>query len=174
MLDALIGEIEVPEPSGDWRADLRTRARNERAALLRHLWVMDFLGGRPPLGPSTLLHLDRALGLLDGLGLDLATAVNMLGTVQTYVLGSVLREMREARAGQEQSEIDPAEWEPTRTAWRNGCAWWDERDKTANWPDRGAAASRMVLDGPDYVQPGDLRRGSRRSLVGEGTCLRAP
>jgi AcrR family transcriptional regulator len=119
MLDALIGEIEVPEPSGDWQADLRAEALNERVTLLRHLWVMDFLGGRPPLGPNTLLHLDRALALLDGLGLDVATAMNILGTVQTYVLGAVLREMREARAEQEQAEMDPAEWEPTRTAWRN-------------------------------------------------------
>jgi AcrR family transcriptional regulator len=119
MIDALIGEIEVPEPSGDWRADLRTQAHNERVTLLRHLWVMDFLGGRPPLGPNTLLHLDRSLGLLDGLSLEVATAMNILGTVQTYVLGSVLREMREARAEQEQAELEPAEWEPTRAAWRN-------------------------------------------------------
>jgi AcrR family transcriptional regulator len=119
MIDALIGEIEVPEPSGDWRADLRTQARHERVTLLRHLWIMDFLGGRPPLGPNTLLHLDRSLALLDGLGLDVATAMNILGTVQTYVLGSVLREMREARAEHEQEDIDPAEWQPARAAWRN-------------------------------------------------------
>jgi AcrR family transcriptional regulator len=119
MLDALIGEIEVPEPSGGWRADLRAQARNERVTLLRHPWVMDFLGGRPPLGPNTLLHLDRSLALLDGPGLDVATAMNILGTVQTYVLGSVLREIREARAEQEQAGIDPAEWAPMRTAWRN-------------------------------------------------------
>jgi AcrR family transcriptional regulator len=119
MIDALIGEIEVPEPSGDWRADLRTQARNERVTLLHHLWVMDFLGGRPPLGPNTLLHLDRSLALLDDLGLDVATAMNILGTAQTYVLGSVLREMREARAERDQEQIDPAEWQPKRAAWRN-------------------------------------------------------
>jgi AcrR family transcriptional regulator len=119
MIDALIGEIEVPEPSGDWRADLRAQARHERVTLLRHLWVMDFLGGRPPLGPNTLLHLDRSLALLDGLGLDVATAMNILGTVQTYVLGSVLREMREARAERDQEDIDPAEGQPMRAAWRN-------------------------------------------------------
>jgi hypothetical protein len=28
---------------------------------------MEFLGGRPPLGPDTLLHLDRSLALLDDL-----------------------------------------------------------------------------------------------------------
>jgi AcrR family transcriptional regulator len=124
MLDALLGEVEVPEPSGDWRADLRTQARNERAMLLRHVWVMDFLGGRPPLGPNTLLLMDRLLATLDGLGLDVAAAMNILGTVQTYVMGSVLREMQEARGqrDQDQSGITQEEWEPARTAWRNRLA----------------------------------------------------
>jgi AcrR family transcriptional regulator len=121
MLDALLGEVEVPEPSGDWRADLRTQARNERAMLLRHAWVMDFLGGRPPLGPNTLLLMDRLLAAVDGLGLDLAAAMNILGTVQTYVMGSVLREMQEARSqrDQDQSGITEQEWEPARAAWRD-------------------------------------------------------
>jgi AcrR family transcriptional regulator len=121
MLDALLGEVEVPEPSGDWRADLRTQARNERATLLRHAWVIDFLGGRPPLGPNTLLHLDRLIGALDGLGLDMATAMNILGTVQTYVLGSALREMQEARIqrDEERADVTPEVWAPMRDAWRN-------------------------------------------------------
>jgi AcrR family transcriptional regulator len=124
MLDALLGEVEVPEPSGDWRADLRTQARNERAMLLRHAWVMDFLGGRPPLGPNTLLLMDRLLASLDGLGLDLATAMNILGTLQTYVMGSVLREMQEVRGqrDQDQSGITAEEWEPARSAWRDRLA----------------------------------------------------
>jgi AcrR family transcriptional regulator len=121
MLDALIGEIEVHEPTGDWRADLRTQARNERAMLLRHAWVMDFIGGRPPLGPNTLLHMDRHLGALDGLGLDIATAMSVLGTVQTYVMGSALREMQEARVQRDEERADVTEeaWEPMRHAWRN-------------------------------------------------------
>ena len=121
MLDALIGEVEVPEPSGDWRADLRTQARNERAMLLRHAWVMDFLGGRPPLGPNTLLHMDRLLGILDGLGIGVETAMNILGAMQTYVMGAVLRETQEARVqrDQDQSGVTREEWEPMRAAWRN-------------------------------------------------------
>ena len=121
MLDALFGEIEVPEPSGDWRADLRAQARNQRATLLRHAWVMDFIGGRPPLGPNTLLLMERTLGALDGLGLDLGTAMNILGTVQTYVVGSVLREMQEARVrrDEERADITQEAWAPMRDAWRN-------------------------------------------------------
>jgi AcrR family transcriptional regulator len=124
MLDTLIGEFDVPEPSGDWREDLRTQARRERATLLRHAWVMDFIGGRPPLGPNTLLHLDRQLAAVDGLDLGVEAAMNILGTVQTYVMGSVLRETQEARVQRDhdQSGITPEEWEPARTAWRDRLA----------------------------------------------------
>jgi AcrR family transcriptional regulator len=121
MLDALIAEVEVPEPSGDWRADLRALGSNYRAMLLRHLWMMDFVGGRPPLGPNTMLNMDQSLALLDVADLDIATAVNVLSTMLTYVLGAALREAREIRVQREQerAEFDPAEWEPARAAWRD-------------------------------------------------------
>src|SRR5580693_7994062 len=121
MLDALIAEVEVPEPSGDWRADLRALGTNYRAMLLRHLWMMDFVGGRPPLGPNTMLNMDCSLALLDVAEPDIATAVNILSTLLTYVLGAVLREAREIRVEREQerAEFDPAEWEPARAAWRD-------------------------------------------------------
>jgi AcrR family transcriptional regulator len=121
MLDALTAEVRVPDPSGDWRADLQAAARENRAMLLRHRWVMDFLGGRPPLGPNTMLNLDRSLAMLDGLDVDTALAFNILETVSTYVLGATLREVREARVqrDQEQSGVSQEEWAPLRSAWRD-------------------------------------------------------
>jgi AcrR family transcriptional regulator len=121
MLDALIAEVRPPEPSGDWRADLRTVAHENRSMLLRHRWVLDFLGGRPPLGPNTMLNLDRSLAMLDGLGAGTALALNILETVSTYVLGATLRETREMRVqrDQEQAGISRDEWEPLRDAWRD-------------------------------------------------------
>ena len=95
MLDWVQGEQQVPEPSGDWQADLRAMAASARASLHQHPWAMDFMGGRPPVGPKSLQNLERALGSLDGLGLDKATAVTIVLTVMTYVLGAVLREVQE-------------------------------------------------------------------------------
>jgi AcrR family transcriptional regulator len=95
MIDTVQGEQQAPEPSGDWRADLRALTRNARAALHRHQWMVDFMGGRPPVGPKALQNLEHALGSLDGLGLDKATAVNIVLTVSTYALGTVLREAQE-------------------------------------------------------------------------------
>ena len=54
MIDAAQGEQLAPEPSGDWRADLRALTRGARAVLHRHPWMVDFIGGRPPVGPKAL------------------------------------------------------------------------------------------------------------------------
>jgi AcrR family transcriptional regulator len=104
MLDAVEGEQQPPEPTGDWRTDLRAIAMAQRAALHRHEWLMDFIGGRPPLGPNTLRTLDRALAAIDPLGLATETALNVLSTVGTYVLGAVLREFRESNVQRHDEE----------------------------------------------------------------------
>lgn len=101
MIEAIESEIEVPEPSGDWRADLRAYARNTRAAMLRHQWALAFLGARPPAGPADARNADRLFGALDGLGLDTVTTVWIAMTVVTYVLGAVLREIQEIRTERE-------------------------------------------------------------------------
>jgi hypothetical protein len=95
MIDSVQGEQQAPEPSGDRRADLRALTRNARAALHRHPWMVDFIGGRPPVGPKALQNVERALASLDGLGLDKATAMTVVMTVTTYALGAALREAQE-------------------------------------------------------------------------------
>jgi AcrR family transcriptional regulator len=97
MLETVQGGIEAPAPSGDWRADLRTYSRNTRAALLRHPWAIDFLGSGPPSGPNDARNVERLLAALDGLGLDVITAMWALMTLGTYVLGAALREIQELR-----------------------------------------------------------------------------
>ncbi len=98
MVDAVQGEDQPPETSGDWRADLAAIARNQRAALHRHRWVMDYMGGRPPMGPNSLRNAEHGLAALDSLGLGGEVAINVLMTVLTYVMGAVLRELQEERA----------------------------------------------------------------------------
>ena len=95
MIDTVQGEQQPPERSGDWQADLAGLARASRATLHQHRWMLDFMGGRPPVGPKSLRSLERTLAVLDGLPLDKATAVTIVMTVMTYVLGAVLREVQE-------------------------------------------------------------------------------
>jgi AcrR family transcriptional regulator len=97
MLEKVQAEAEAPEPSGNWRADLREFALNTRAALLRHPWAIDFLGVGPPSGPNNARNLERLIAALDGLSLDIATAIRISMTVATYVMGAALREIQEIR-----------------------------------------------------------------------------
>jgi len=105
MLDALNADVEVPEPTGNWQEDLRVQARSQRKVLLRHRWVIDFIAARPALGPNMLRNLDKSLAALDCLDIDTETAINILQTVNTYVLGAVLRELGELRFQREQEEM---------------------------------------------------------------------
>jgi AcrR family transcriptional regulator len=97
MLDAVEGEQEFPAPTGDWQADLQAMAHAQRHVLHQHQWLMDFIGGRPPLGPNTLKNLERSLAVLSVPGAGIEWTLNALGSVATYVMGSVLREFREAK-----------------------------------------------------------------------------
>ena len=98
MLDAIEAEIEVPEPSGDWRADLGAFAHRTRAALRQHRWAMEFIGTRPPSGPNDVRNLERLLSLLDGTGVDDTRVImGVFMTVATFVIGAVMREAQEVR-----------------------------------------------------------------------------
>ena len=106
MLEAIEGEVEVPEPSGDWQADLRVFARSARASLLRHRWAMEFIGGRPPSGPNDARNLERMLALLDGLDLGARLTFDILMAVGTYVNGAVLRETQEMRGDRDREKME--------------------------------------------------------------------
>jgi AcrR family transcriptional regulator len=93
MLDAVLGEIELPErPSGDWRADLSLVAEQTRAVGLRHPWQVSLV--RPPtLGPNSLRVYDFALSALDGYGLLIDEMTSLCGMVGDYVASAVRDEI---------------------------------------------------------------------------------
>ena len=107
MLDAIEAEIEVPEPSGDWRADLGSFAHRTRAALRQHRWAVEFIGTRPPSGPNDVRNLERLLSLLDGIGVDdYQVIMGIFMTVATFVIGAVIREAQEVRFQAEQERVE--------------------------------------------------------------------
>ena len=107
MLDAIEAEIEVPEPTADWRADLGEFAHRTRAALRQHQWAVEFIGTRPPSGPNDVRNLERLLSLLDGIGVeDYQVVMGIFMTVATFVIGAVIREAQEVRFQAEQERVE--------------------------------------------------------------------
>ncbi len=97
MVDAVLGRYLPPEPSGAWRADLLAVARNRRAMLKAHPWLGLELAGRPAIGPSALIHHERALAAAADFADDPSAASSAVETVLGFVLGATARELAETR-----------------------------------------------------------------------------
>ncbi|MFC0545042.1 TetR/AcrR family transcriptional regulator [Kutzneria chonburiensis] len=95
MVDAVQGEDELRDPSGDWKADLTVVADGMRASMLRHPWLATELRSRPSLGPNALRRSDLALAAASGATDDITLASALLGAVANYVHGAVLAELSE-------------------------------------------------------------------------------
>jgi AcrR family transcriptional regulator len=119
MLDVIEGESKIAKLTGDWRSDFRRIAVQRRRALLGHPWAVEFMSGRDQLGPNALLLVEQSLSVFDGLNLDTRTALHILMTIDTYVTGSVLNELREIRVEETRanSGVGNDDFAPGLKAW---------------------------------------------------------
>jgi AcrR family transcriptional regulator len=108
MVDEVVGEIRVPEPSGDWQHDLRELGRAIHAMLRRHRWMV-LLGIRPVLGPKTRRFGELAPRVFDPLELDGPTRIAILATLNNYLYGFVHREIAWEQARQ-RSGLTEKQW----------------------------------------------------------------
>jgi AcrR family transcriptional regulator len=103
MVDRVVGENCIPEPSGDWRPDLRAIAHHMRAVVKRHPWMISISVFRTPLGPNTVATREATLRALDGHGLDadgmlvIATALSTLA--RGYAAEEIAEQEAETRSG---------------------------------------------------------------------------
>jgi AcrR family transcriptional regulator len=105
MVELVSEELVLPpEPSGDWRADLRMLAREQRAMLHRHPWLIAALSHRQPLGPSTLAYLEFTLAALEPTGLGAASRLETVALLNGFVANMVRSELTDQTAG-----LDPVQ-----------------------------------------------------------------
>jgi len=108
MVDAVHAEIR---PTGDdWRAVLHSLAEHIRQTAHQHEWLADLIGGRPQLGPNTLVSGEAVLAAMAGMDLDVV--VPAVAAVNAYVIGAVRREITERRA-ERASGMDIEQWQAT-------------------------------------------------------------
>jgi AcrR family transcriptional regulator len=85
--DALVAQIEVPEPQGEWPDQLRALILAARATMLRHPWSARVLDSRDQAGPATVAYIDRVLGILRAGGVSLELAHHAVHALGSRVLG---------------------------------------------------------------------------------------
>lgn len=92
IVDLVFGQIELPEPGGDWREAMLRRASSARAVLRRHPWAIALMESRSRPGPATLRHHDTVLGIFRAAGFSLALTAHAYALLDSYVYGFALQE----------------------------------------------------------------------------------
>jgi AcrR family transcriptional regulator len=112
VFDELMGELLLPEPlPEDWREALSAIARRTRDVWLRHPWIASSIGERAGFGPNAMRHVEQSLAAVEGLGVDGADAMAILGAVDDYALGHTMRRvLQQADRSEEQRAVMEAYW----------------------------------------------------------------
>jgi TetR/AcrR family transcriptional regulator, tetracycline repressor protein len=111
VLDEVIGEGKIPDPDPEhWQEQLKQVARDQRAASLRHPWVVRVSIGRIPMGPNALRYSERILGILRAGGLSPHLAVQgyllLIATINGFTIDETgVDDSADARAGS--MSLDP-------------------------------------------------------------------
>jgi AcrR family transcriptional regulator len=92
LVDLVFGEIELPVPGGDWRAEMERRAHSTRAVLGRHRWAIGLLESRTTPGPANLRHHDTVIATLRQAGFSPALTAHAYALLDSYVYGFALQE----------------------------------------------------------------------------------
>ena len=93
MTEQVGAELDLHEPTGDWRADLHEMARRQREVVLRHPWLIDASTHLQPIGPSGLAMLEFGLGALESTGLPVRDQLETIALVYGFVLNMVRAEL---------------------------------------------------------------------------------
>ena len=131
MLDTIHGEHANATPPADsepWRTRLEWHARQSRAVIQRHPWMLQVrLGQRPPLGPNIMAVFNAYLGAVKDIGLTPPETIAVTEVVSNYVQGAT-RAVVEAVQTEQESGISDEEW------WTERNEFWEQYFDQARFP----------------------------------------
>lgn len=93
MVDAVIGEVTVPDVGGEWRDQMFRRARSAHEMLLRHRWAALAILPRINVGPAMLRYIDATLGCLMEAGFSPEAADHAWNAMDNHIYGFTLQEL---------------------------------------------------------------------------------
>ena len=164
MVELVSAELDLPEPSGDWRADMRLLAGRQRALLHTHSWLGDATSHLQPLGPATLDFLEFGLGALEPTGLSARDRLETVSMLNGFMI-SIVRAELAGRAAAEAASAPGTEAGP----FAGQFARVPELLATGRYP-RFAAA--IAAEGPPVTFEPDKEFGRLLDRILDGLVLR--
>jgi hypothetical protein len=68
MVDVVLSEIDVPDPTLDWKTAIRARLLSARQVVLRHPWARKAIESRTRRTPTVLAYMDSVTGMFRAAG----------------------------------------------------------------------------------------------------------
>lgn len=102
MVDSVVSQIALPKIGGDWKKEMKKRARSAREILNLHPWSTMLIVSRINVGPAMLSYFDATLGCLYSAGFSLPMADHIINAVDSHIYGYILQELN--------FPIDPKEY----------------------------------------------------------------
>jgi AcrR family transcriptional regulator len=94
MVDLVIGEIEVPSLTSDWKDAMRRRSISAHEVLLRHPWAAIVIMSRVNVGPANLRYVDATIGCLVNGGFSWVNADRIWNALDSHIYGFTLQELK--------------------------------------------------------------------------------
>ncbi|MEV0637116.1 TetR/AcrR family transcriptional regulator [Streptomyces sp. NPDC050619] len=96
MVDAISGEHELWEPTGDWRADILRVAHQTRGLMHRHPWMPRLMSPVYGFSPNALRYLEHCMACMDPFDAPYGTKMELLGMLNGCVTAYVSTELSTA------------------------------------------------------------------------------
>ncbi|PJZ84219.1 TetR/AcrR family transcriptional regulator C-terminal domain-containing protein [Leptospira harrisiae] len=93
MVDTVISQITLPKIGGNWKKEMKKRARSARKILNLHPWSPMLIVSRINVGPAMLSYFDASLGCLHCAGYSLPSADHIINAIDSHIYGYILQEL---------------------------------------------------------------------------------
>lgn len=94
IVEMIVGEIELPSDSVDWRAGMRRRAISAREVFGRHRWAITVMESRANPGPTSLRYYEAVIRCLRQAGFSIAMAAHAFSLLDSYIYGFAMQELK--------------------------------------------------------------------------------
>ncbi|MGW6274846.1 MULTISPECIES: TetR/AcrR family transcriptional regulator [unclassified Streptomyces] len=91
-IDAVFPDPPPRSGAGDWRDDIKAGAADLFEVLLRHSWMIELMGGHPPVGPRALAHTSAIIEILEQAHFSPRQLDSALSAIYYYTVGAALSE----------------------------------------------------------------------------------
>jgi AcrR family transcriptional regulator len=87
IIDRIVGEIERPPRTGEWKTDLRAQVMAARQVMLRHPWARRVFEARGTGGVAVIGYIESILAILRDGGFSLDLAHHALHVLDSRIFG---------------------------------------------------------------------------------------